>query len=252
MKRLGVNIDHVATVRNARGEFHPDPILAAMYVKKNGADSITIHLREDRRHIKDEDAKKICAIKNLFVNLEISTNASIIKIASKINPDFICIVPENRKEITTEGGLNLVKNREKLRKIIQKFKKKDIRTSLFINPNIKDIKIANEIGTDCIEIHTGNFANLVKFKKSFSKELKKIKSCSILANLEAKYGGLVKGVRTMQVYSKKDLSISAGFKRQLPVCQGGDRFVESNPCDYGSLYTKYFKTIIIRTRKFRK
>ncbi len=181
MKRLGVNIDHVATVRNARGEFHPDPILAAMYVKKNGADSITIHLREDRRHIKDEDAKKICAIKNLFVNLEISTNASIIKIASKINPDFICIVPENRKEITTEGGLNLVKNREKLRKIIQKFKKKDIRTSLFINPNIKDIKIANEIGTDCIEIHTGNFANLVKFKKSFSKELKKIKSCSILA-----------------------------------------------------------------------
>tara|TARA_B100000683_G_C12282346_1_gene470457 strand:- start:14 stop:739 length:726 start_codon:yes stop_codon:yes gene_type:complete len=181
VKRLGVNIDHVATVRNARGEFHPDPILAAMYVKKNGADSITIHLREDRRHIKDEDAKKICAIKNLFVNLEISTNASIIKIASKINPDFICIVPENRKEITTEGGLNLVKNREKLRKIIQKFKKKDIRTSLFINPNIKDIKIANEIGTDCIEIHTGNFANLVKFKKSFSKELKKIKSCSILA-----------------------------------------------------------------------
>ena len=181
MKRLGVNIDHVATVRNARGEFHPDPILAAMYVKKNGADSITIHLREDRRHIKDEDAKKICAIKNLFVNLEISTNASIIKIASKINPDFICIVPENRKEITTEGGLNLVKNREKLRKIIQKFKKKDIRTSLFINPNIKDIKIANEIGTNCIEIHTGNFANLVKFKKSFSKELKKIKSCSILA-----------------------------------------------------------------------
>ena len=181
MKRLGVNIDHVATVRNARGEFHPDPILAAMYVKKNGADSITIHLREDRRHIKDEDAKKICAIKNLFVNLEISTNASIIKIASKINPDFICIVPENRKEITTEGGLNLVKNKEKLKKIIQKFKKKDIRTSLFINPNIKDIKIANEIGTDCIEIHTGNFANLVKFKKSFSKELKKIKRCSILA-----------------------------------------------------------------------
>ena len=181
MKRLGVNIDHVATVRNARGEFHPDPILAAMYVKKNGADSITIHLREDRRHIKDEDAKKICAIKNLLVNLEISTNASIIRIALKINPDFICIVPENRKEITTEGGLNLVKNKEKLRKIIQKFKKKDIRTSLFINPNIKDIKIANEIGTDCIEIHTGNFANLVKFKKSFSKELKKIKRCSILA-----------------------------------------------------------------------
>ena len=109
MKRLGVNIDHIATLRNARGEFHPDPINAAKFVKKAGADSITIHLREDRRHIKDIDAKKICSIKNLLVNLEISTNPKIVKIALKIKPNFICIVPENRKEITTEGGLNLKK-----------------------------------------------------------------------------------------------------------------------------------------------
>ena len=109
MKRLGVNIDHIATLRNARGEFHPDPVYAAKFIKKLGVDSITIHLREDRRHIKDIDAKRICSIKNLLVNLEISTNPEIVKIALKIKPNYICIVPENRKEITTEGGLNLKK-----------------------------------------------------------------------------------------------------------------------------------------------
>ena len=107
MKRLGVNIDHVATLRNARGESHPDPVFAAKFVNKAGADSITIHLREDRRHINDIDAKKICSIKNLKVNLEVSINSEIIKKALKIKPNYICLVPENRKEITTEGGLNL-------------------------------------------------------------------------------------------------------------------------------------------------
>ena len=125
MKRLGVNIDHVATIRNARGESHPDPVYAAKFTKKAGADSITIHLREDRRHINDNDAKNICLIKNLLVNLEISTNSRIIQSALKIKPNFICVVPENRKEITTEGGLNLKKNKIKLRKIISKFKKKN-------------------------------------------------------------------------------------------------------------------------------
>ena len=124
MKRLGVNIDHVATLRNARGELHPNPVKAAKYVKKIGADSITIHLREDRRHIKDLDAKQICLIKKLPVNLEISTNPKIVKIALKINPNFICIVPENRKEITTEGGLDLNKNKKRIKSIISQFKKK--------------------------------------------------------------------------------------------------------------------------------
>ena len=168
MTRLGVNIDHVATLRNARGEIHPDPIKAARLVKKSGADSITIHLREDRRHIRDNDAKKICSIKNLLVNLEISTNFKIVKIALKIKPDFICIVPENRKEITTEGGLDLLKNYDKIKKIIFEFKKKKIRTSLFINPSVKDIEISKKLGADCIEIHTGQLANLVKSKKKTS------------------------------------------------------------------------------------
>ncbi len=182
MKRLGVNIDHVATVRNARGEFHPDPVLAAKFVKKKGADSITIHLREDRRHIKDLDAKKICSIKNLLVNLEISIRDEIVENALKIKPDFICIVPENRKEITTEGGLNLGKNQKKIKSIIRLFKNKKIRTSLFINPSLKDILISKNLGADCVEIHTGRFATLVKSKKKIKNEFLRIKKCSILAN----------------------------------------------------------------------
>ena len=181
MKRLGVNIDHVATLRNARGEFHPDPVYAAKFVKKAGANSITIHLREDRRHIKDIDAKKICSIKKLSVNLEISTNQEIVKKALKIKPNFICLVPENRKEITTEGGLNLKKNIIKIKKIISIFKKKKIRTSLFINPNIEDINISIKLGSDCIELHTGKLANLVKTNRNYFKEFLKIRKCSIYA-----------------------------------------------------------------------
>jgi len=181
VKRLGVNIDHVATLRNARGEHHPDPVYAAKYVQRAGADSVTIHLREDRRHIKDLDAKKICSIKKILVNLEISTNSEIVKKAMKIKPNYICIVPENRKEITTEGGLNLKRNKKILKNILLKFKRKNIRTSLFINPTIRDIKISKELNTDCIEIHTGHLANLVKSKKQYSKELSKIKKCTIYA-----------------------------------------------------------------------
>ena len=181
MKRLGVNIDHVATLRNARGQSHPDPIKAAKFVNEVGVDSVTIHLREDRRHIKDLDAKKICAIKNLRVNLEISTNQKIVNKALKIKPNYICIVPENRKEITTEGGLNLKKNKTKIKKIISKFKKANIRTSLFINPSVIDIYISKNIHADCIEIHTGRLSDLVKLKKNYKKELSKIKRCSILA-----------------------------------------------------------------------
>ena len=180
MIRLGVNIDHVATLRNARGEMHPDPVYAAKFVKKAGADSITIHLREDRRHIKDIDAKKICSIKKLLVNLEISTNTKIVKTALRFKPNFICIVPENRKEVTTEGGLDLEKNKDKIKKILGKFKKNNIRTSLFINPSVNDIKISKEIKSDCIEIHTGKLANLVKLKKNYNIELQKINKCSIL------------------------------------------------------------------------
>ena len=181
MKRLGINIDHVATVRNARGSSHPDPLTIAKYVMKCGAHSITIHLREDRRHIRDLDVFKICKNKKIITNLEISLNNNILKIALKNKPNFICIVPEKRKEITTEGGLNLSKNINKIRKIIKKFKKNKIRTSLFIDPNLKDIKIAKEIDADCIELHTGKISNLIKNKKNYTAEYKKIKKCCEVA-----------------------------------------------------------------------
>ena len=182
MKRLGVNIDHIATVRNARGETHPDPIFAAKQVVKMGADSVTIHLREDRRHINDLDAKKICKLKKVLVNLEISMNKDIVNNALRIKPNYICIVPENRKEVTTEGGLNLYKNMKRLKKIISKFRTANIRTSLFINPTIKDIKLSKELNIDCVEIHTGKLSNLVKLKKNFNAELNRIKKSSLLAN----------------------------------------------------------------------
>ena len=182
MKRLGVNIDHVATVRNARGERHPDPYYAALQVVKMGADSVTIHLREDRRHINDLDAKKICKTKKVLVNLEISMNDKIVDNAIKIKPNYVCLVPENRKEITTEGGLNLVKHKKKLKNIIEKFKRKKIRTSLFINPSINDIVLSKELNVDCVEIHTGKISNIVKAKRKYANELNRIKKCSILAN----------------------------------------------------------------------
>ena len=191
MKRLGVNIDHIATLRNARGEIHPDPFYAATEVVKMGADSVTIHLREDRRHINDLDAKKICKLKKILVNLEISMNDKIVKNALKIKPNYICIVPENRKEITTEGGLNLDKNQKKLKNIIQIFKQAKIRTSLFVNPSIKDIKISNYLNADCVEIHTGRLSNLVKSKKDYNAELSRIKKSSALAkklNIEVHAG----------------------------------------------------------------
>ena len=180
-KRLGVNIDHVATLRNARGEKHPDPYTVALQVLKSGADSITVHLREDRRHIKDLDLKILSSNKSIPINLEIASDSTMIKIALKFKPSYICLVPEKRNEITTEGGLNLKKNKNKIKKIINVFNSKNIRTSLFINPSLQDIKLSKIIGSKCIEIHTGRISNQIKQNKNYSKELNKIKKCAIYA-----------------------------------------------------------------------
>ena len=137
--RLGVNIDHVATVRNARGEIYPSPLRAALMAQKSGADSITIHLREDRRHINELDLKQIISKLKIPLNLEIASTKEMLKIALKSKPPFICIVPEKRKEITTEGGLNLNYNKKFLINIIKKLKKNKSRISLFIEPTLKDI-----------------------------------------------------------------------------------------------------------------
>jgi len=181
MKRLGVNIDHVATIRNARGGMHPSPLNIAKQAINFGADSITIHLREDRRHINDTDLKKLSNTK-IPLNLEIACNYKMMKIALKNKPKFVCLVPENRKELTTEGGLNVVKYYKKIKFIVSKLNNKKIRTSLFINPTIKDIIYSKRINANCIEIHTGKISNLIKKKKNYKKELKIIKKCAEFAN----------------------------------------------------------------------
>ena len=180
--RLGVNIDHVATVRNARGETYPSPLRAALEAQKSKADSITIHLREDRRHINDNDLKLIKSKLKIPLNLEIAATKEMLRIALKNKPSFICIVPEKRKEITTEGGLNLNYNKKFLREIINKLKKNKSRVSLFIEPSLKDIKRSKYLNADCVEIHTGRFCNLVNDNKNFNYELNKIKKAVILGN----------------------------------------------------------------------
>lgn len=180
--RLGVNIDHVATVRNARGESYPSPLRSAILAEKNGADSVTIHLREDRRHINELDLKKIKSKLKIPLNLEIAATEEMLKIAIKRKPPFICIVPEKRREVTTEGGLNLDYKKNFLKKIIEKLKKNNSRVSLFIEPKLSDIKKAKLLNADCIEIHTGKFCNLINKKKKFNSEYNKIKNAVKFGN----------------------------------------------------------------------
>ena len=156
--KLGINIDHIATLRNARGGFDPDPLRGAKLCENLGVDNITLHLREDRRHIKDNDLKNIENI-NIPINLEIASTKEMIEIAAKFLPFSCCIVPEKRNEITTEGGLNLNKNFKKLRDNISYLKSFGIKTSLFIDPNVNDLDLVEIISPDAIEIHVGKYCD---------------------------------------------------------------------------------------------
>jgi pyridoxine 5-phosphate synthase len=156
---LCVNVDHVATVRQARLGSDPDPVMAATLALLGGADGITIHLREDRRHINDRDLDVLKKVVPVELNLEMGATDEMIRIASRALPDLVTLVPEKRLELTTEGGLNLRASRNKLRKAIRMLKGKGIKTSLFVNPSPDDIDISKEIGADMIEVHTGCYAN---------------------------------------------------------------------------------------------
>ena len=179
--RLGVNIDHVATIRNARGENYPDPLRAAIIAQKSGANSITIHLREDRRHIRDYDLKNIKKKLRIPLNLEIAPTNEMLKIALRHKPNYVCIVPEKRSEITTEGGLNLNKKRIFLKKIILRLKKNNIRVALFIEPKILDIVQSKKLGADCVELHTGRYCNLFNDNKKTKSAFMKLKSSATFA-----------------------------------------------------------------------
>ena len=161
--RLGINIDHVATIRNARGGVHPDPVKAAKIAANAGADGITAHLREDRRHISDKDIKNLKKSIELPLNLEIAPTEEMLNIALEARPERVCLVPEKRLEITTEGGLEIVKLKDKNKYIIQNIIKEcnnyNIDVALFIDPNINKIISAIDLGVNIIELHTGEYCN---------------------------------------------------------------------------------------------
>jgi pyridoxine 5-phosphate synthase len=177
--RLGVNIDHVATIRNARGGLHPDPVAAAVLAQKSGASGITIHLREDRRHIRDQDLKRLKKEIKLPINLEMAATAEMLKIALRTKPNAVCIVPEKRQEVTTEGGLDIIKNEKLLSKIIRKISAQKIKVSLFIDIDEAQIYAAKKLGADIVELHSGKFCQAPAKKRNF--ELLKIKKCAALA-----------------------------------------------------------------------
>jgi pyridoxine 5-phosphate synthase len=165
MPTLGVNIDHVATLRQARGGREPDPIGAAVLVELAGADGIVVHLREDRRHIQDRDLILLKETVQTKLNLEMATDEKIVKIALKVKPDLITLVPERRQELTTEGGLDVSKHRKRIEVLINQFHDHGIRVSLFIDPDLKQVRAANNMKADSIELHTGPYAHASGFKE---------------------------------------------------------------------------------------
>ncbi len=165
MVKLGVNIDHVATIRQARGGVEPDPVAAAVIAELAGADSITIHLREDRRHINDRDVRLLNRTIKTRMNFEMAATEEMQKIALEILPHSVCIVPEKREELTTEGGLDVLKQKEYLTQYIKPFMEKGIIVSLFIDPSVEQVKAASETGAEFIELHTGRYSEVFSTKK---------------------------------------------------------------------------------------
>jgi len=173
MAKLGVNIDHVATIREARRIFYPDPVEAAAICEEAGCDSIVCHLREDRRHIKDSDVKRLRKTVLTRLNLEMSIARDIVDIACVVKPDQATLVPEKRKELTTEGGLDVVKYEKQISSVVKRFTRKGIAASLFIAPSRKQIDASKRTGARIVELHTGEYAN-AKSIIIMSKELEKI------------------------------------------------------------------------------
>lgn len=160
MAKLGLNVDHFATVRQARGGMEPDPVTAAAIGELAGAEGITIHLREDRRHIQDRDLEIIRQTVKTKLNLEMAATQEIIRIALKIKPDQVTLVPEKRQELTTEGGLDVILNQKMITDTVKRLHDSGISVSLFVDPNQEQIKVANKTGADYIEIHTGSYCEV--------------------------------------------------------------------------------------------
>jgi len=164
--RLGVNIDHIATLRQARGGPDPDPIAAAVLVELAGADGIVVHLREDRRHIQDRDVRLLRDMIHTKLDLEIAADEDMAKIALGIRPDMVTLVPERRQELTTEGGLDAVGHKDRLRQIVDLLHNSGISVSLFIEPDLSQVKAAHKLSADFVELHTGRYANAQRAKEA--------------------------------------------------------------------------------------
>lgn len=155
--RLGVNIDHIATLRQLRGTPYPSIVEAARLAEKGGADQITVHLREDRRHIQDQDVRDLKQSLTVALNLEMAVTPEMVRFASKLGPQWVCLVPEKRRELTTEGGLNIAKNQKSVGAAIEKLKKKGIQVSCFIEPSIEAVELSADLGASAVELHTGRY-----------------------------------------------------------------------------------------------
>jgi pyridoxine 5-phosphate synthase len=177
MIKLGINIDHVATLRQARGTKYPSVVEAALRAEQAGADSITLHLREDRRHMQDEDIFAIRPLLQTKMNLELAATDEMIAIASRVKPQDVCIVPERREERTTEGGLNIKESYDHLYRATQNLTEQGSRVSLFIAPDLKDIDLAKKMGAPVIEIHTGSYAD-AEDEETKQKEFKRVKAAT--------------------------------------------------------------------------
>jgi len=181
MVRLGVNVDHIATLREARKGKLPDPIAAAVLAEMAGAHGIVCHLREDRRHIKDKDLYLLKEIVKTHLNMEMAPTDEMVKIATEVVPDMVTLVPERREEITTEGGLDVISNFEYLQEAITILRANNIVVSLFIDPEINQLKAATRVKADYVELHTGNYANAESLSR-VTDEMERIRSMAIAAN----------------------------------------------------------------------
>lgn len=183
MPLLGVNIDHVATVRQARRTNEPDPVHAAVLAELGGADSITVHLREDRRHIQDRDVRLLKEVCRVRLNLEMAVSDEITKIALGIRPDQVTLVPERREEVTTEGGLDVITHFQRIRQCIDQLQGAGIMSSLFIDPDVTQIEKARELGVEAVELHTGGYAD-AKTPAQVEIEFDKLREAGQFANAQ--------------------------------------------------------------------
>lgn len=180
MAKLGVNIDHVATLRQARGGKAPGPAEAAQEAVEGGANGITMHLREDRRHIQESDLWRVKRMVRVPLNLEMAVVPEIVRIALRLHPEKVCLVPERRRELTTEGGLDVIQKRTVLKKLLPRFRGQRIEVSLFIDPDLGQVRTAQEVGAEAVELHTGQYANASKARRK--KELARLKKAAVAAH----------------------------------------------------------------------